>query len=285
MSATAPASATTIAAASLALARTQPARARRKATEALGCARADGDQAAMSMAERALGVAAREQHELEAAVVHLRRAVRIAEASGLLTDAARARVDLSAALALRGSSALAFREADRAAAVLRGRDLALLQAQRAFLLLVMGRLADALQAYRQALPALRRHGDRFQEATALHNRGLIHIHLGELPTAEADLTKAEQLYSLLGRDRDAADARLNLGCVPPAGVISRPLWPGSIGLTTTSEPRASSTPWDCVTAAKRSSRPGSSPRPARRPSRRSPSSAARGGRPSSPRPG
>jgi tetratricopeptide (TPR) repeat protein len=206
-------SATALAAEAVELAEVDPQRATAAAGAALRLARAERDRAAASLAERALGLAAREAYDMDAAVAHLRRAVHIAQRAGLELPAAQARVHLSGTLALRGDGAGALREADRAAAVLDGPDLALLQAQRAFILQMQGRLAEALDGYQRVLPAFRRAGDRQREAKALHNRGLIHHHLGALRAAEADLVRAERLWVETGQERSAADARQNLGCV------------------------------------------------------------------------
>ena len=208
-----PGSAASIAARAMELSGVDPGRARVTAAEALREARAEHDAAAACMAERALGLAARQAFEIDSALGHLRRAVRIAERGGLVLQAAQARVQLSGILAVRGEFPAALREADRASPTLRGGDLALLQAQRAFILQMQGRLADALEGYRLVLPAFRRSGDTFHEAKALHNRGLLHYHLGALGAAEVDLARAAELWTGLGNQRETADADQNLGCV------------------------------------------------------------------------
>jgi tetratricopeptide (TPR) repeat protein len=195
------------------LAAGDPRLARAMAAEALRLARAEHDRAAASTAERALGLAAREDHDLEAAATHHRRAIRIAERAGLAGHGAHARVNLAAVLALRGDWTRALREIERAEPALHGDDLTLLQAQRAYLFHMQGRLRDALEGYQRVMPAFRRANDTYREATTLNNRGLIHYHLGALAAAEADLVRAERLFTDLGLDRAAADIRENLGMV------------------------------------------------------------------------
>jgi tetratricopeptide (TPR) repeat protein len=190
-----------------------PRLARATAAEALRLARAEHDRAAASTAERALGLAAREDHELEAAATHLRRAIHIADRAGLAGHAGRARVNLAAVLALRGDWTRALREIERAEPALDGDDLTLLHAQRAYLFHMRGRLRDALEGYQRVMPAFRRANDTYREATTLNNRGLIHYHLGALAAAEADLVRAERLFTDLKLDRAAADIRENLGMV------------------------------------------------------------------------
>jgi tetratricopeptide (TPR) repeat protein len=205
--------ATTSAAEAIRLANVDPGRARAMAMESLRVARRDHDAGVVSMSERALGLAAREDYDIVAAVRHLRRAIGVAERAGLPGHAAQARVNLAGVLALRGDLAAALREADRAAGGLRGRDRTVLEAQRAFLLHVQGRLPEALAGYRRVLPAFRRTGDHYREATALNNRGLVYLHLGALAAAEADLVRSEALFTQLGHERAAVDIWENLGSI------------------------------------------------------------------------
>src|SRR4029453_17436200 len=195
-----PGSAVSTAERAIELSGTDPRQARATATEALRKARAERDHAAASMAERALALAARQSYEMDMALGHLRRAVRIAERGGLPLHAAQARVQLSGVHAVRGEFPAPLPEAHRPTPLLRGRDLALLQAQRAFILQMQGRLAEALEGYQRVLPAFRRAGDTANEAKAMHNRGLLPPHLGALRPAEADLGRAEQLMTALGNE-------------------------------------------------------------------------------------
>ncbi|HVM12926.1 MAG TPA: tetratricopeptide repeat protein, partial [Egibacteraceae bacterium] len=202
-----------LAAEAFGLAEADPGRARQLATTALARGRVEHDASAVCTAERALGLIAREEHDLPAAVDHLRRAVRTASRARLATDAAHARVTLAGALAFGGDFRSALREVDAAGAVLRGSESTVLDAQRAFLLQVQGRLDEALVAYRRVVPAFQRTADTFREAKARNNLGLILDRLGDAAGAEAELTRAERLYTDLGQHRVAADVRLNLGWI------------------------------------------------------------------------
>jgi tetratricopeptide (TPR) repeat protein len=208
-----PATAGALAAEAAGLADTDPARAAALAGRALDLARRARDPAATAEAHRALGLAARSGHDIGTAVASLRRAVRVAERAGLPAEAGRAYLALAGALALKGDLTGALRAADAAAPGLRGHDLALLEGQRAFLLQMQGRLAEARDAYGEVLARFRRLGDQAREATVLHNRALVLLHLGALGAARADLVTAERLYTGLGQERAAADARENLGSV------------------------------------------------------------------------
>jgi CHAT domain-containing protein len=189
----------------------EPHLARDLATDALVRAREIGDSEAASVAERALGLAARELHDIAGAVEHLRAAVRIAGRAGLSLRAAQARMSLCLALAYRGDTRAALREADRAAPDLRGPDAARLMMQRALILQRLGRLDEALEGYKRALAGFRRSNDRLWQARLLTNRGVLHAYRGDQHAAESDLRYAEALYTELGQDLAAAQARWGRG--------------------------------------------------------------------------
>lgn len=172
-----------------------------------------GDHMALSLAEEALGLAAKQLDDIGTAIRHLRSAVQIAERRGLEMRAAEARINLSIALAWGGQNGAALREADRAAAVLTGRTAARLQLHRGIVLQRLGHLDKALESYRQALTVFRRHHDLHGEARLLNSRGVLHAYRGEFRAAEADLLRSEQLHLALGEEFDAAKARSNLGFV------------------------------------------------------------------------
>ncbi len=195
------------------LVRADRAQAELLAERALVMAQGASDPRAASMAERALGLAARERHDIRASALHLRRAVSIAERAGLAECAAEARMSLSGTLVMRGDWRGALREADKAEASLHGAGLARLRVQRASVLMDQGRLDEALEGYQQALPDLRRAGDTLWLARLFNNRGLVHCQLGNLALAQADLEKAERLHLELGQHRSVAHARQNLGLV------------------------------------------------------------------------
>jgi tetratricopeptide (TPR) repeat protein len=200
-----------LAARAMALATTDPQQAR-----TLGLAarrRARGDPAGLSTAELAVGSALRELNALPAALRHLRQAVRVAERHELGLHAARARHALASALAARGDLEAALRENLLAEAALPSDDLGRLYAQRMTIHYIQGRLDDALELSRQALPLLRRAGDRLHEAKVLNNRAMVLSYRGALAAAEADLRRAGQLYGEIGMRRLEADTRQNLGFV------------------------------------------------------------------------
>src|SRR2546421_9783334 len=106
----------------LQLAQVEPERARRLALPVLAPNSAAGDASganeAAAVAERALGLVARELDDMANATAHLRRSVDIATSAGLPLRAAQARMSLSLTLAYAGDSEEALRQAELAAPAL-----------------------------------------------------------------------------------------------------------------------------------------------------------------------
>src|SRR4029079_12611743 len=97
-----------------AIAPVDPEGAMELARHALHQARAEGDLAAASTAERALGHASSLLRSVNDGIAHLRRAIRIAEGAALPEHAALARVVLVGALVWKGDPAAALAEAELA---------------------------------------------------------------------------------------------------------------------------------------------------------------------------
>ncbi|MEV4512296.1 CHAT domain-containing tetratricopeptide repeat protein [Dactylosporangium sp. NPDC049525] len=190
-----------------------PARAQEAASRILAQARATGDLAACSIAERALAAAALHVSDLEVAMRHARLAIRNAERAGAADLAAEARMTLAFAASSRGRLAAALREVDAAMPHLRGIESIRGQAQRGVILHQWGRLDEALQCYNAALATLRRIGDTLWIWRVLSNRGVLHGHRLELAAAQADLTEAVRLSDELNLGISAAYTIENLGWV------------------------------------------------------------------------
>jgi Tfp pilus assembly protein PilF len=186
----------------LRLATEDPDLAERLAIEARDRAVEAGLPAAESSALRVLGVAARSRQRIPEAVVHLRAAVKAAERAGDDDLAAEARLSLAGALVLAGQGDDAISALDGAHAT--GATAAAIESERAMVLAMLGRYEEALRAYRQVIPALRRTGDRVREARALNNRGLLHMFNGRFALADSDLARAEHLMLDMGNPTEAA---------------------------------------------------------------------------------
>lgn len=201
------------AAEALRLAAVQPARARQLALAAEHAARTTRDRNAQSIAKRALGVAAMQLRDLDEAVAQLRGSVAIARRAGATQLAGEARMSLASALVLHGSAGLAFRQIGTALRELQGPAAARARVQQAAILQELGRIDEALEALRPALPVLRRAGDAQWEARALNNRSLLHLERREFAAAEADLLNAIELCTRHDLDLLRAYAEQNLGCL------------------------------------------------------------------------
>ena len=177
----------------LRLATVEPVEVLARAAGLPEAARRGGDWAASSVALRALGVAAMQVGDLAAAVRDLRAAVAAGQRAGDVELAGQARMSLAFALVQRGRTADAFSQIDLAVDQLDGLPGARARVQRAGLLQEVGRLDEALEEYRAALPVLRRHGDPQWETRLLSNRGLLHATRRSFGAARADLEAAAAL--------------------------------------------------------------------------------------------
>ena len=140
-----------------------------------------------------------------------RRAIRIAERAGLDVQAGRARIALPT---LGGTRRFRQRRPgpERAALVLQGADPAPSDRRSGRTSTTCGgRLVAALEGYDQALPGLRRAGDRCYEAIALANRALVLAHQGSFAQAVPDLRRRRHPPGRIGESRLAAHVELNLG--------------------------------------------------------------------------
>jgi tetratricopeptide (TPR) repeat protein len=189
-----------------------PHRASAEAALALDLSRRERDPAARSVAYRARGLAAHFLGDLDGALSALNSAVRVAESAGLDSHAAQARMSRAFIHQARGRIQAALRDADVAVSTMQGVDRARALAQQALILQRAGELDRALSAYGEALPALRRHGDRLWEARLRNNRAILHAFQGRLRRARADITQTAELHTKLGNTRALANTQVNL-CV------------------------------------------------------------------------
>jgi tetratricopeptide (TPR) repeat protein len=165
------------------------------------------------MAYRALGLAAHSLNDLDGALRALNSAVRVAHSAGLPGPAAEARMSRAFILQARGRIPAALRDADAAVASMQGLDRARALSQQALILQRAGQLDRALAVYGEALPSLRRHGDRIWEARLRNNRAILHSFHGHLGRARTDITQTADLWAALRKTRAQANARINLGVI------------------------------------------------------------------------
>lgn len=181
------------------------------AEEARDLARVAGDPGAESLAEQALGIAARSLGRIQTATTHLERAVRIAESAGLAQQAGRCRVSLAPTLQIAGKGPKAIATMDQALTVLHGVDRARALVQLGGLLRLHGERDRALDRFRRALPVLRAHGDVTWEARCLALRAELQVDRGQFAAADADYRRAEELFLSVGHGYLAVAMRHNRG--------------------------------------------------------------------------
>jgi tetratricopeptide (TPR) repeat protein len=195
------------------LSASQPLGARKLANEARRSGIESGDRSVLAIAERALGLAARELNDLPAARRHLRRSISVAEAAGLEEEAAESRVRLANVVLLGGSTTAALDQLNDVHETTTGVARVRSRVHQALLLQRTGRIDEALARYRLAIPALRRLGLALDEAQALCNRAVLHTYRGDFAAAEADLHRAEALAPAAGDGFATAKVHHNLGFV------------------------------------------------------------------------
>lgn len=197
----------------LRLADAEPARAAELAASVTRDALRNGDQVSAAVAERAWGLAVRQFGDLDSAIHHLSRAVRLGGACGAWEVAGEARTTLAFALSERGRPRRALEEIGRALHELGGAAHARALVQQGTILLELGRYDDAMDSYREALPVLRAAGDRLSAYRVVANRGLAQAYRHAFAGAESDLREAERLAGELGLPLAVGFAQANLAFV------------------------------------------------------------------------
>ena len=195
------------------LAEAAPDRAVAPAAEIARTSRKNGDFAAASTAERALGIAALHLQDTVAAARHLRRASALAHRASAPDLAVEADLRLAAVLNVRGQPVAALRAIDSALSSATGASRARAWAQRGAILLQLDRLNAAHRSLELAVPGLRSAGDQMWLKRALANRGLVHARRNRFAAAQADLREALQLNRDLGLGLSVAFVEQNLGWV------------------------------------------------------------------------
>jgi tetratricopeptide (TPR) repeat protein len=166
-----------------------------------------------SVARQAVAIVLRDRGDVAAAIAELRIALRLAIASGDLARQADVRATLGVALAWIGRSKQGLAALDQAATQVRGASLARVLMRRASTLKRLGRYEEALDDLVRALPVLRRAGDTVWEARCLSLRADVNLAFGNTARAEADFARAESLFASNGQELEYATALHNRGLV------------------------------------------------------------------------
>lgn len=197
----------------LRLATVSPELADAYSTQAEQGALVSGDWTTVSVARRASGVAAMQQDHLDVAIARLRGAIDAARKAADPRLGGEAHMSLASALVLRGAPARAFASIETAISELTGLSAARARTQRSAILQELGRIDEALDDLRRALPVLRRFGDVQWETRALSNRSLLLNTRRYFAAAESDLLRAQRLCAEHGLTLPEAYVEQNLGCV------------------------------------------------------------------------
>ena len=176
-------------------------------------ARRAGEPGAAAVAECALGIAALHLQHTDQAARHLRAAAALGRQAGDPQLVVQVRLRLAGVLNVAGRPAAALREIDGATAESTGVDRARALAQKGAILLQLGRLDRALEAFEAAAPVLRAAGDMMWLKRVLANRGQAHARLFRFTLAKADMTEALRLNRELGIELSVGFIEQNLGWV------------------------------------------------------------------------
>jgi hypothetical protein len=192
----------------LALSRPKEALARARAVLA-----ADPDPYAASIAHQTVGIVLRDFGDMDMAVHELHTAVRLAQRSGSPQREADVRATLGVALVFAGRTRAGLAALDAAVRQASGVLAARVLMRRASMLWTLGRHRDALDALRPAVTILHRADDTVWEARALTARAFVHLALGSVERATADIDRTERLFAAAGQEFESAVARHNRGVI------------------------------------------------------------------------
>jgi len=166
-----------------------------------------------SIGHQVIGIVEREYGDAGAAVVHLRKAARLAGLSGSADREGDVLASLGLALVHLGRTNAGLSNLARAVERATGLTSARVRFRLAAALWVLGRHEPALEEIRRALPVLRRRRDTIWIARTLTLRGLIRVDLGATERADRDFSAAERLSVLSSQAHEAAFAVHNRGIV------------------------------------------------------------------------
>lgn len=178
----------------------------------------------------AAGTASSDNGRPAAAVRQLRAGLRLigdAAPDDPLLARVRSRLLISLAWAEseRGRVEVGFRVLDDAEPVIPADQRPILLAQRALLLKRSGRYRQALQQFDAAVELLGDQSRPLDLVKALNNRSLLHLEVGRLAQARADLRRCGRVAAEHGQALHVALSKVNLGCLD---VIAGDL-PGALG--------------------------------------------------------
>src|SRR5260370_29897598 len=192
----------------LALARPREALARARAALA-----ADPCLLDASVAHQVVGIVVRDFGDVNAAIRELRTASRLAHAARSQERQADVLATLGIALVRAGRTTPGLANLDAAARMASGASKGRVLMRRGATLAILGRHIEALGDLRSAVDILRRAGDQIWEARALSWLGLTNLALGQTKRADANFVEAARLWTSTSQDLEVAYAIHNRGLV------------------------------------------------------------------------
>jgi tetratricopeptide (TPR) repeat protein len=166
-----------------------------------------------SLAYQAIGLVERDFGDLGAALLHLRRAVRLGRRSGGADREADAMAALGVALVGAGRTAQGLDTLVTATELADGLTRARVRFRLAGALRLVGRHDEAMAQLRRGLPVLHRAGDTIWVARAMTLRALIFLAHGRADRADRDFLAAEVLLATTDQVHDAVVVTHNRGLV------------------------------------------------------------------------
>jgi tetratricopeptide (TPR) repeat protein len=147
------------------------------------------------VAHQAVGIVLREFGDVNAGVLELRIALRLARRTGSAEREADVLASLAVGLVYAGSTTTGLATFDQALRLSRGALAGQVLQRRSLALLVLGRHAAALDDARRAVAVLRRAGDKLWTARAVNARGLVYHAMGRPARADVAFSAAERLFA------------------------------------------------------------------------------------------
>lgn len=187
----------------LALALSRPADALARARAVLA---ADPSPADAAVAHQAAGVVLRDFGDIKEAIAELRAAARFARVAGDPVRETDILASLGVALVMAGNTRSGLETLERAVAASTGVATGRILIRRVFVLLLLGRDAEALVDSRRAVDVLAGAGDLVWEARAYHHRAHASLAVGDTAQADRDYATCGELYDRCGQRLESASA-------------------------------------------------------------------------------
>jgi tetratricopeptide (TPR) repeat protein len=189
------------------------ARPREALAKSRAVLRADPNPLDASIAHQAVGIVLRDFGNVNEAIRELRTAVRLARAAHSSERQADVLATLGITLVVSGKTRAGLANLDVATCMVEGGARGRVLVRRGIILTTLGRYHEALADLRRALIILRRAGDRIWEARDLTWLGLTNLALGATARADSNFEAAAQLWASTSQDLEVAYAIHNRGLV------------------------------------------------------------------------